>query len=46
MGKSRHSKNKSNALLCGMNRYKDLKFSQGGGVVMAENRQMRRMRKK
>jgi hypothetical protein len=27
-----------------MNRYKDLKFSQGGGVVMAENRQMRRMR--
>ena len=47
MSKSRFSKTKAADLLCGMSHCKDYKFSQAGaGVAQAENRQMRRLRKK
>ena len=47
MSKSEYSKTKAAGLLCGMSRCKDYKFAQAGaGVAQAENRQMRRLRKK
>lgn len=47
MSKSKYSKTKAAGLLCGMSRYKNYKFAQAGaGMVHAENRQMKRLRKK
>lgn len=47
MSKSKYSKTKAAGPLCGMSRCKDYKFAQAGaGVAQAENRQMRRPRKK
>lgn len=47
MSKSKYSKTKAAGLLCGMSRCKDYKFAQAGaGAAQAENRQMRRLRKK
>lgn len=47
MSKSKYSKTKAAGLMCGMSRYKNYKFAQAGvGMVQAENRQIKRMRKK
>lgn len=47
MGKSRYSKTKAAGLLCGMSRYKQkFEMKQTGGLVAAENRQMRRAKEK
>lgn len=48
MSKSRYSKTKETGLLCGMERHMDYKFRMTGSklTVMAENRQMRRLKEK
>ena len=47
MSKSRYSKTKAACLMCGMSRHKqEFKSRMAGPVVIPENRQIRRMRKR
>jgi hypothetical protein len=46
MSKSRYSKNKSDGLMCGITRYKDMPFKSGNAPANVENRAVRRMRRK
>ena len=47
VSKSRYSKTKAAGLMCGMSRHKqEFKSRMAGPVVIPENRQIRRMRKR